>query len=235
MEQPLYLCIAGHLRNSIISGGYKPEDMLPSENELAASYGTSRQTARKSLAVLESEGLIKAQHGKGYFVLPPKHTLFSLVFGDNTTEGRFRFQEVNLVSPYPEVAGMLSLRENQMAIVTRRLLERYGEPLAYDEKFIPYERGVPSVELEIHFAEFPDMFADRFSPTSLRTEMTIGVEKAPAHVCSALLTDPGTPLLVISRLILTDRNQAVGYGKQYLREEYGKLTARSGYYQTERF
>jgi DNA-binding GntR family transcriptional regulator len=95
--------------------------------------------------------------------------------------------------------------------------------------------GVPSVELEIHYAEFPDMFADRFSSISLRTEMTIGVEKAPSHVCAALLTHPGTPLLVVSRLILTDTNQAVGYGKQYLTEEYGKLTARSGFYMTEKF
>jgi GntR family transcriptional regulator len=218
MEQPLYLRIAEELRSSILSGFYKPKDMLPSENELAALYAASRQTVRKSLAILERERFIKPHHGKGYFVQPPKHTLFTLVFGDNTTEGRFRFQEVNLVSPSPEIAGILTLRENQMAIVTRKLLERHGEPTACDEKFIPYERGVPSVELEIHYAEFPDMFADRFSTISLRTEMTIGVEKPPPHVCSVLGTDPGAPLLVVSRLILADTGEPVGYGKQYHQE-----------------
>jgi DNA-binding GntR family transcriptional regulator len=57
------------------------------------------------------------------------------------------------------------------------------------------------------------MFADRFSTMSLRTEMTIGVEKPPPHISSALRTEPGIPLLVVSRLILTDTNQPVGYGK----------------------
>jgi len=235
MEQPLYLYIAEELRSSILRGDYKPKDMLPSENELAARYAASRQTVRKSLAILEREKLIKPRHGKGYFVQPPKHTIFTLVFGDNTTEGRFRFQEVNLVNPSPEIARILKLRENQMAIVTRRLLEFHGEPAACDEKFIPYERGVPSVELEIRYAEFPEMFADRFSTMSLRTEMTIGVEKPPPHISSALRTEPGIPLLVVSRLILTDTNQPVGYGKQYLTEEYGKLTARSGFYNAEGF
>jgi GntR family transcriptional regulator len=93
MSEPLYLKISGALRRSIISGEYRPEGMLPSENELAARYGTSRVTVRKSLSVLESEGLVRPWHGKGYFVLPPKHNTFTMYFGDSIAEGRFRFRK----------------------------------------------------------------------------------------------------------------------------------------------
>jgi DNA-binding GntR family transcriptional regulator len=101
MEQSLYLYIAGQLRSGILSGVYKPEDMLPSENELAASYGTSRQTARKSLAILESEGLIKPRHGKGYFVQPPKHTLFTWFSATTPRRGAFVFKRSILSVLHP--------------------------------------------------------------------------------------------------------------------------------------
>lgn len=234
MAEPLYLQISGRLRQRILSGEYRPEDMLPSENELASLYNTSRVTVRKSLNILESEGLIKPWQGKGYFVLPPKYTTFTLYFGDSMTEGRFRFQEVTITRPSKEITTLLQLKKNQMAIVTRRLLERAGRHVAYDEKFIPYERGEPSVEFEIQFTEFPDMFERRFSPMSIHTEMTIGIETAPGHVCAALRVEEGTPLLVVSRLIRAKDDQPIGYGKQYMTEEFGKLSAKSGYYMQDK-
>jgi hypothetical protein len=128
------------------------------------------------------------------------------------------------------------MRKHQMAIVTRRILERDGRPAAYDEKFIPYERGIPSIEFELHFSEFPDMFEDRFAPMSLCTEMTIGVETAPGHVAAALGIAEAAPLLVVSRLIRAAEEKSadhpdgkpLGYGKQYLTEAFGKLSAKSG-------
>jgi GntR family transcriptional regulator len=250
MTQALYMQISGCLRQGILSGDYKPGDMLPSEHELAARFETSRVTVRKSLGILENEGFVRPWHGKGYFVLPPQYTTFTLLFGDSTADGHFRFQEVNMLRPSKDVAEALQMGKHQMAIVTRRILERRGRPVAYDEKFIPYERGVPSIEFEIHFAEFPHMFEERFAPMSLRTEMTIGMERAPEHVSTALGLPPEAPLLVVGRLIRTGNNtpagksndkktekpagKPIGYGKQYLTEDFGKLTARSGYYKQEK-
>ena len=37
------------LREQILSGGWKPGDKLPSENELAAQFGVSRVTVRNAL------------------------------------------------------------------------------------------------------------------------------------------------------------------------------------------
>ncbi|SHI18348.1 GntR family transcriptional regulator [Sporobacter termitidis DSM 10068] len=234
MAEPLYLQISGRLRQGILTGEYKPEDMLPSENELAARYSTSRVTVRKSLGVLESEGLVRPWHGKGYFVQPPKYTMFTLYFGDDATDGRFRFQEVTILRPEKDVAEKLLLKKHQMAIVTRRILERDDRVVAYDEKFVPYERGVPSIEFELHFTEFPHMFEERFAPMSLHTEMTIGMETAPEHVCAALSLAADKPLLVVGRLIRASDDKPVGFAKQYLTEAFGKLSARSGYYTQEK-
>ncbi|MEL4106588.1 GntR family transcriptional regulator [Oscillospiraceae bacterium WX1] len=230
MEEPLYLKISCTLRKGILAGAYKPGDMLPSENELASRFQTSRVTVRKSLDVLVGEGLIKSWHGKGHFVLQPKYTMFTLFFGDTAPCGRFRFQEVNIIEPDEAIADVLKLKKQQMTIVTRRILEKGGQTIAYDEKFIPYERGTPSIEFEFHFAEFPDMFETRFTPMSIHTEMTIGLETPPPYVCDALGLEGHAPLLVVNRLIRAEDDKPVGFGKQYLTEAYGTLTAKSGYY-----
>ena len=50
-----------------MSGEIQAGDRLPSENELSARYQVSRQTVRKALSVLQNEGYIYAEHGRGTF------------------------------------------------------------------------------------------------------------------------------------------------------------------------
>ncbi|HHT17376.1 MAG TPA: GntR family transcriptional regulator [Papillibacter sp.] len=234
-DRPLYIQIADQLRQKILAGEYKSNENLPSENELASRFKTSRVTVRKSLALLRRDGFIKPHHGKGHFVLPPRNTRFTLYFEEQANQGQYRILEVAIHPAAADIARMLEVEAGQLVIATRRVLEREGKPVVYDEKFIPYERGVPSIELGLQYAEFPDMFNKRFVPMSLHTEMTIGVETAPDYVCASLLLPACTALLVVERLIRTQEKKPVGYGRQYLTGEYGKLKAQSGYYTTEKF
>ena len=59
--------ICEDLRRQILEVKIKPGDKLPSENELSAQYGVSRQTVRKALEILQNEGYIYAEHGRGTF------------------------------------------------------------------------------------------------------------------------------------------------------------------------
>ncbi len=58
------------LRAAIASGRRAAGDKLPSERELAAESGAGRTAVRSVLARLAADGLIEAQHGRGYFVSP---------------------------------------------------------------------------------------------------------------------------------------------------------------------
>lgn len=62
-----YYILMETLKEQILSGTIKPGQKLPSENELTREYALSRHTVRKVLALLENEGYITAQHGKGTF------------------------------------------------------------------------------------------------------------------------------------------------------------------------
>lgn len=62
-----YVDICEDLRSRILDAGIRPGERLPSENELSAKYGVSRQTVRKALEILQNEGYIYAEHGRGTF------------------------------------------------------------------------------------------------------------------------------------------------------------------------
>lgn len=66
-KQPKYYQLMTDLNEKVTKGEIRPGDKLPSENELSAAYQISRQTVRKALAVLDSEGYIYAEHGRGTF------------------------------------------------------------------------------------------------------------------------------------------------------------------------
>jgi len=60
--------IAAVLRAGIESGEMTPGSKLPSERELADTYGVAPQTAREAMKILKNEGLAVGQSGKGVFV-----------------------------------------------------------------------------------------------------------------------------------------------------------------------
>lgn len=61
--------ISSRLRRSIFTGEYAPGDKLPTERELASSFGVSLVTVRQALKELEGEEWIKITQGRGVTAL----------------------------------------------------------------------------------------------------------------------------------------------------------------------
>src|SRR6187551_569996 len=53
------------LRSQILKGALKPSERLPGERELAAQYGTNRNTLREAVRMLEQARLVTVRHGQG--------------------------------------------------------------------------------------------------------------------------------------------------------------------------
>ena len=68
-QAPLYLQMRELVRSKIEEGEYPPLTALPSECELAESYGITRQTVRNAIDILVQEGLLRQVPGKGVYVL----------------------------------------------------------------------------------------------------------------------------------------------------------------------
>ena len=90
-QAPLYVSIAGLLRNEIVTGKWSDGDRLPTIDQLADQFGVARVTVRQAIAMLVEDGLLSAQQGRGTFVRKtPAET-----------------QKVRLESNWEQLLGML--------------------------------------------------------------------------------------------------------------------------------
>ncbi|WP_148038451.1 GntR family transcriptional regulator, partial [Burkholderia pseudomallei] len=69
-DTPLYLQLARKLGDAIHDNRWAAGEALPSERLLAESLGVSRITARKAIALLVEQGLIRRTQGAGNFIQP---------------------------------------------------------------------------------------------------------------------------------------------------------------------
>lgn len=67
--QPIYEQILGQIKNYIMHGELKEEEMLPSVRSLAKELRVSALTVKKAYDTLEQEGFVITIHGKGSFVI----------------------------------------------------------------------------------------------------------------------------------------------------------------------
>lgn len=60
--------IISYISSKILKGEFPINEKLPSENAFARKFNCSRLTARSSLVILESAGILKPIRGSGYYV-----------------------------------------------------------------------------------------------------------------------------------------------------------------------
>ena len=75
---PLYYQLKEHIKDAILKGEYKPNDRLPTEEELCKQFSISRPVVRQAYDELIKERLIERRKGSGTFVkkVTNKNSLF---------------------------------------------------------------------------------------------------------------------------------------------------------------
>ncbi|NLW88855.1 MAG: GntR family transcriptional regulator [Clostridiaceae bacterium] len=68
-DMPIYLQIANHIKERIMSGALPYGEKLPSVREYSLEYEVSPLTIQRAMTELDSEGIIKSKRGVGSFVL----------------------------------------------------------------------------------------------------------------------------------------------------------------------
>ena len=71
-ESPIYKQIGDQLRTAIVTGTLEPGERLPATRTLADQLGLNRQTISSAYDLLEQEGYLKGQVGRGSFVTLPE-------------------------------------------------------------------------------------------------------------------------------------------------------------------
>jgi GntR family transcriptional regulator len=150
-----YRRIADDVREDILSGRIPAGERIPSENELAERYGTSRGVARRAIATLRAEGLIVTGQGRPA-VVRPRGSVGITVTGSNyrrhrglglpgfnaqaLEQGQRPRQEIREVARIPaqaEVASRLDIDEGVQVIVRRLTFWLEEAPVALHDSYFP--------------------------------------------------------------------------------------------------
>jgi len=143
-EGPLYLQLAHELQRRIVDGAFVPDAMLPSEAELASTYGMSRVTIRRALGCLQDRGLIYRRRGRGTFVNPPhvrqqlSHEAQTIIEalhqeGIEPEVKVLGLEHLKLPPPISEILGTA----DRETVVLRRLYSYDGAPIALVTLYLP--------------------------------------------------------------------------------------------------
>jgi DNA-binding GntR family transcriptional regulator len=129
---PLYYQLQELLHQQIASGRFAVGDALPSEGDLCRIFGVSRIVVRQALQVLEDDGEIVRQQGRGTFVAEPKVDLIAgglvHVLG---FEGRARHEIEILDAHHTQVEPSVATRLGASEVLRVDWLMRlWDEPMA---------------------------------------------------------------------------------------------------------
>lgn len=72
VTQPKYVTVVNTMQRRITDGIYPAGSAIPSESRLCAEFGASRPTIVRALGILQQDGWLDSEQGKGRFVRPGK-------------------------------------------------------------------------------------------------------------------------------------------------------------------
>ncbi|MBI3159827.1 MAG: GntR family transcriptional regulator [Chloroflexi bacterium] len=68
---PIYSQLIDQIKHAIAAGELKPGDQLPTVRQMAADLRVNFNTVARAYRMLDEDGIISTQHGRGTFILEP--------------------------------------------------------------------------------------------------------------------------------------------------------------------
>lgn len=221
--QPLYRQIKTLITQSLVSGEWRPGDLIPSEIELASRFSVSQGTVRKAIGELADQNLLVRQQGKGTFVashseersqfpylriMPDRGALDDLA----ATLLDCRKLKLDAAS-----GKKLGLAAGSGAFLITRVMSISARKAIFEEIRLPATRfkGLSAETIERHHCMMYSMYETEFDVRILHVEEQIKAIAAERTVAVHLDVPEGTPLLVIERVAYTYADKAVELRRSY--------------------
>jgi GntR family transcriptional regulator len=203
---PLYRQLADLLAGQIREGRYKPGGRIPSEHQLAATFGIGRPTARQAVDVLVHKGQLRRRRGAGTFVCeaPQEVDLFSLDGTGASFKKKGLTVETRLLTPLQlqeRGEGADNPFRDQAAFFFARLTLVDDLPVLMEDIYLHAGlfAGIENVELE---GQSLSVIAEEqlyLRPVGGKQSFDIGYPDARSSQYLSIGTD--VPVLVVKRFL----------------------------------
>ena len=135
-----YDMIYHDLKQKIEDETYPYQELLPSEHILVKTYGCSRNTVRRALAELTSDGYVQPMHGKGVrnIFQPVEQAAFTVGGIESFQESALRNNKV----PFTRILQFSELSADKK--IAKKTGFAFGTPLYYIQR-LRYLDGIPLI------------------------------------------------------------------------------------------
>lgn len=210
---PLYHQLYELLRWQIDTGQYKPGDQLPTEAELAATYGISQVTIRNALNMLVDAGVIYRRKGQGTFVAPTPiaSNLAQLVsveddFRQRGVPFRVVLTKAALVPVSQKSAQTLQMEVGKDLAAVERLFLVGDEPICYEGSYLVHRYCADILSQLPAETPLSTMLAQNYGLLATKSEQTIRARTAGPEHGKLLHIAPQEPVLFVERVVYSHRN-----------------------------
>ena len=192
----------------IRDGAVKAGDRLPTEAELASTYGVSRTTTRRALDDMHREGLVTRQPGQGTFVAPPRLEAKIPHLRSITEEIEslgYRAGSINLsMMRRPadaDIAGQLEIQPGEDVLEVKRIRTADGRPLFVGLNMINITRFPDLADQDYSEEGMFSVFRRVTGMEVTRVVQWMSASPASADAADHLELDPGDPVLEVQRVV----------------------------------
>ena len=221
--------ISNSLRKKILEGYYSPGDHLPTEFELAEQFGTSRGTVRKALNLLSSEKIISSQQGKGYFVRKPDFNHYSMEFDLFSLGNRIETRVIDMIEASENISRVLGTEEGRAVIYIQTVIYHDSEPIACEDKYLPYFKGYPTIESLMQYPHNRDRVTQKLNSYDIHHEIRISSGPVSAEHRKLLECREDESVLKLIRMIKNQYDEVLAYGIVSFKDAEHPLIAYSGF------
>jgi DNA-binding GntR family transcriptional regulator len=232
-EGPAYNRIATTLADRISTGVYAAGCRLPSGSELCREFGVSPMTVRRALAILDNQGLITGEKGRGVFArsVDLGDSVFRLdsLTGDWLNDSaEIRMLSAEMTKADEKTAYMLAVRTGDRVIYLRRLVLQQGSPVMHHTEYIRYDPRRPLVESQLQLTTLHAFLDPGRGQRFPRGELTLTAVALDQDVAQALGQPEGALALCLEHVFQERDRTPVSWGWFLMRAELFRLRARLG-------
>ncbi len=221
---PLHHQVYLDLRGSLDDGTWRAGDRLPTERELAESYGCSLITVRRALSELVHEGRIERTQGRGTTVLLPRiehEPAGKLSFTAEMTRHGLT-ASTKVVTAGPESAGevvatALGIEPGAPVLYLERLRLADDEPVLLEQAYLSAERFPGLLSHDLELGSLYEILEDRYDTRVARTRESLRPVLLEAREARLLKGDRRSPALLIEGIATTADDRPVEYSRTYVR------------------
>jgi GntR family transcriptional regulator len=223
----LYLQVKDHLIEKIQQQVWRPNHLIPTEQELMKQFGVSRTTIRQAINMLVADGLLEKRQGKGT-VVKPQQLVGSLRrlkgFAEEVMEkGQVPHSKV-LRAEFSDSLFLekkkLGLDEDEKVLVIERIRFADDVPIALERSCWPESIGKLLMKHNLDTAKFYSILEEG-NILLKRAEEKISAINATTAEADVLGIRAGEALLEMTRLSFGLNDKPIEYTKtRYRSDQY---------------